>query len=129
MRVMVKFVLAIVILASVPLLGAMRPALSAELLVVTRDGCPWCARWRKEIAPAYPKTAEGKSAPFREIDITNGWPDEMADVQQESITPTFILLEDGVEIGRMRGYPGDEFFWFLLNEMLAKLNVKSKGGS
>ena len=26
-------------------------------------------------------------------------------------TPTFVLAEDGKEVGRIEGYPGDEFFW------------------
>jgi hypothetical protein len=36
-------------------------------------------------------------------------------------TPTFVLVEDGREIARLRGYPGDQFFWALVDEMLAKL--------
>jgi hypothetical protein len=30
-------------------------------------------------------------------------------------------MNDGVEIGRLRGYVGDEFFWFAIGELLAKL--------
>jgi hypothetical protein len=31
------------------------------------------------------------------------------------------VIDNGVEVARLRGYPGDNFFWPLLEEMLAKL--------
>ena len=36
-------------------------------------------------------------------------------------TPTFVLIEDGKEIGRIEGYPGDEFFWVRLENLLERL--------
>ena len=30
---------------------------AAELVMFRRDGCSWCAKWDREIAPIYPKTA------------------------------------------------------------------------
>ena len=101
--------------------GGFANAQTAELVVVTRDGCVWCNRWNAEIAPIYPKTEEGRVAPIREINISDGWPDDLATIRREPLTPSFILISGGVEIGRLRGYSGDEFFWFLLGELLAKL--------
>jgi len=94
---------------------------AAELIMVEQPGCAWCARWNDEIGVAYPKTAEGKTAPLRRVDITDGWPDDLAGIQRERLTPTFILVDDGKEVARLRGYPGEHFFWPLLNEMLGKL--------
>ncbi|NDV88568.1 transcriptional regulator [Aurantimonas aggregata] len=98
-----------------------RAALAAELLVLERPGCIWCERFDAEIAPAYPATAAGRLAPLRRVDLTEPWPEDLADVAKERVTPTFVLVEDGQEIARMRGYPGDAFFWGLLDDMLAKL--------
>ncbi len=98
-----------------------REALSAELLMLERPGCVWCERFDAEIAPAYPATAAGRVAPLRRVDLTEPWPDDLEDVARERVTPTFVLVEDGREIARMRGYPGDGFFWGLLDDMLAKL--------
>ncbi len=97
-------------------------AQAAELLMMEQAGCAWCALFNAEIAPAYPKTVEGQRAPLRRIDIHAPWPDDLADIRPERFTPTFVLVEDGNEIARLRGYPGDEFFWSLLDEMLAKLD-------
>ncbi|WP_075997954.1 transcriptional regulator [Salaquimonas pukyongi] len=94
---------------------------AAELLMLEQKGCAWCVRWHKEIGEIYPKTAEAKIAPLRQVDIHEPWPGDLAAIRREAFTPTFVLVEDGREIARMRGYSGDEFFWFLLDEMLAKL--------
>ena len=104
------------------LLGAAsRPAGAAELLMLEQPGCTWCARFNAEIAPAWPKTAEGRRAPLRRVDITEKWPIDLAHVQKERFTPTFVLMDEGVEVGRLRGYVGNEFFWFAIGELLAKL--------
>jgi thioredoxin-related protein len=94
---------------------------AAELIMLEQPGCPWCARFNAEIAPAWPKTEEGKLAPLRRVDITEPWPEDLAGIRKERFTPTFILLESGREIGRLRGYAGDEFFWYLVGELIEQL--------
>ena len=101
--------------------GAPARPLAAELVMLERPGCVWCRKWNEEIAPIYPKTPESKQAPLRRVDITRPWPADLAAIRADVYTPTFVLVADGREIDRLRGYPGDEFFWALLNEMLAKL--------
>lgn len=91
---------------------------AAELLMLEQPGCVWCARFNDEIAPAWPKTDEGRRAPLRRVDITRPWPDDLADIAKERFTPTFVLVDNGVEFGRIRGYVGDEFFWYRIGELL-----------
>ncbi len=45
--------------------------MSAEvrLMMVEELGCPWCERWKAEIGPIYPKTAEGRIAPLFKVMI------------------------------------------------------------
>ncbi len=43
-------------------------------------------------------------------------------------TPTFVLVENGVELARIEGYPGEDFFWGLLG-MILKQNTDFKGTS
>jgi hypothetical protein len=94
---------------------------AAEMLMLVQPGCPWCARFDVEIAPTWPNTPEGMRAPLRRVDITAPWPEDLAGISAERFTPTFILLDEGREVARLRGYPGDQFFWYLVNDMLAKL--------
>lgn len=96
-------------------------AAAAELVMMVQPGCVWCAQFDREIAPAWPKTDEGRRAPLRRVDISEPWPDDLKDIAKERFTPTFVLVEDGKEVGRLRGYPGDEFFWYRIGELLAQL--------
>lgn len=91
---------------------------AAQLVMVEEQGCIWCAVWNAEIAPIYPKTAEGKFAPLRRIDIREPFPEDLEFTSRPVFTPTFILVEDGREIARIEGYPGEDFFWGLLERML-----------
>ena len=87
-----------------------RAANAAELVMFRRDGCVWCAKWDREIGPIYPKTEFDKRAPLRLVNLDH---DRDPPVVHARIlyTPTFVLVEDGKEVGRIEGYPGDMFFW------------------
>jgi hypothetical protein len=95
-------------------------ALSAELLILEQKGCAWCVRWHEEIGEAYPNTDQGKLAPLRRVDI-HDWPADLDHIARERVTPTFVLIDNNQEVARLRGYPGDHFFWPMLDEMLSQL--------
>ena len=101
------------------------PARAAELVMLEEVGCPWCEEWTRVIGPIYPKTEEGRRAPLRRVDIHDPLPPDLDWLTTGNFTPTFILVEDGREIGRIRGYPGEHFFWGLLDEMMEKLDEAS----
>lgn len=106
-------------------------ALRAEmtLLMAQEDGCMWCARWDSELSEIYPKTSEGKAAPLRRIDIHQSTPADVTLARPLHFTPTFVLLENGEELGRIEGYPGQDFFWGLLGVLLrdAGVSVETSG--
>lgn len=112
------FALCMTMLAS---LTAFTSGHAAELIMLEQDACPWCERWHEEVGGIYSKTDEGQIAPLRIVNIHDKWPEDLENIRKERFTPTFILIEDGKEIDRLRGYTGDEFFWFLIGEMLKKL--------
>ena len=106
--------------------AAPQPAAAAELLMFEEPGCPWCARWDAEVGVVYHRTAEGERAPLRRIDLRAGVPDGVALDIRPRYSPTFVLIDDGgQEVGRIEGYPGEDFFWGLLNKMLASLPAKA----
>lgn len=108
------------LVASVLSLAPLGASASTQLIMVEQDDCPYCEKFHHEIGPAYPKTDEGRTAPLRIVKLHDKWPAEFSAVQKATVTPTFILIEDNREIDRIVGYPGDEYFWFLLGEMLDK---------
>ena len=97
-------------------------ATAAELVMFEQKGCVWCQRFDRDIAPAYDKTAEGKRAPLRRVDIARPNPDDLAFIKRERFTPVFVLVDGGKEFGRIRGYPGDTFFWGLLATLIERLD-------
>ena len=94
------------------------PALAVELFMVEQKGCHYCRTWNETIGPIYPKTAEGAFAPLRRVDLHQGPPEGVAYARRVNFTPTFILIDDNKELGRIEGYPGEDFFWGLLDMML-----------
>jgi hypothetical protein len=110
------------LLALFLLLGAFASGTrAAELVMVERDGCPWCAAFDREIAPIYGKTPEGQRAPLRRIELNQAPPADLAFVEIERLTPLFVLVDRGREIGRIRGYPGPEGFWTQLAMLMDRL--------
>ena len=94
---------------------------AAELVMYRRDGCPWCARWDREIGPIYPRTELSRRAPLRMVNL-DGDRDHSVDLRSPVIyTPTFVLVEAGREVARLEGYPGEDFFWGLIEQMTARL--------
>ena len=86
------------------------------------NGCAWCERWNKEIAHIYPKTVEGRTAPLVRYDLHSMTPDVSFE-RRVHFTPTFILVEDGQEVGRIEGYPGENFFWGLFGMMFEQAEI------
>ena len=111
-----KIAFAVLVLMGALVIGC--SARAAELVMFEDPGCAWCRRWHAEIGPSYPLTAEGQAAPLRRIHIRDqatagvllDWP--------ITATPTFVLAEQGREIGRIVGYPGEAFFYGLLGNLL-----------
>ena len=103
-------------------------ALAAELVMFEQAGCAWCAAFNREIAPVYGKTQEGLLAPLRRVDIAHALPPELGFIEVERLTPLFVLIDKGREIGRIRGYPGKENFWGLLGALVRSLDKSEPGG-
>lgn len=105
--------------------GLSRPVLAeaapVELVMVMTAGCPWCARWDRELGPIYPRTPEGRRAPLRRVEL-RGFNEPLALAEPLLYTPTFVLVEHGREIGRIVGYQGQDAFWGLLGQLIARLD-------
>lgn len=104
------------------LIGLVPLASQAEtyLLMAEEAGCIYCARWDREISEIYPLTPEGTAAPLRRFDLRGEVPGDVQLSSKVRFTPTFVLIRDGVEIDRIEGYPGEDFFWGLLGMMLER---------
>ena len=124
-RFIARAMLALALFAS--LFGVAR----AETLLIMFDseGCPYCEQWTEEIGPIYPKTEEAAIAPLLRMDVDAQLPDGITIDGPLIYTPTFVLVSDGHEVGRLTGYPGEDFFWGLLDRMISKLPEQNTEGS
>ena len=102
---------------------------NTQLVMVEEHGCVYCAKFNREIGSFYEKTTEGALAPLRRVDLYKAWPEDLKNVTPGSVTPTFILVHNNEEVGRLYGYQGDEFFWFLLNELISKIPEDNAGNT
>jgi hypothetical protein len=93
-------------------------AQTIELVMVEQAGCYHCTEWKKTIGPIYPKTPEGAYAPLRMVSRADAPPPDVTFARPVNFTPTFILVENGQELARIEGHPGEDFFWGLLDMML-----------
>lgn len=114
-------------LLSLGLLLPAFPAAAAELIMFRRAGCPYCAAWDRSIGPIYPRTELSRRAPLRLLDLDHDAPAGVALKTPVRFTPTFVLVSDGREIGRIEGYAGEDFFWALLERLMLKLPATVSG--
>ena len=89
-----------------------------QLLMITSDSCPWCEAFEEEVGQAYDQTEDAALLPLRRHDFFETLPNELKSITPATMTPTFIILLDGSEVGRIVGYPGAELFWWRLSEFV-----------
>ena len=105
------------LISAIPVLSG--NLMAAELIMVEQQGCYYCLEWKDQLGHIYPKTPEGKFAPLKTIDITEV--DKIKGLQSDVIfTPTFVLMENDKELGRLEGYSSEDFFWELLEVILVE---------
>ena len=90
-----------------------------QLVMITSSHCPWCEAFEDDVGKGYDRTEEALVYPLRRHDFYQKMPDDLAHLTPATMTPTFIVIRDGVEIGRIVGYPGAELFWWRISEFTA----------
>lgn len=102
-------------------------ASAAELLMYRRDGCPYCAAWDREVGPGYNNSSFGKVAPVRMVDVHGARP-QIALRSPIIYTPTFVLVDEAREIGRIEGYSSNDFFYGTIARLIGQLPASAQGG-
>ncbi len=87
----------------------------AVLVMIGDPGCPYCARWEREVAPGYIASEDGKLVPL--VRRYRHAPD-IAFIERVVFSPTFVLLVRGREIGRIVGYGGADLFWMQMAALI-----------
>ena len=98
----------------------------AVLVMIGDPGCPYCARFEREVAPGYVASDDGKLAPLVRRDRRD--PD-IAFIERVVFSPTFVMLVRGREVGRIVGYSGSDLFWMQVAALIedARIALKRSG--
>lgn len=94
---------------------------AAELILVEDPRCGPCILFDREIGLIYSKTDEGRTAPLRRLAFGAPAPAPYTFIGEIKVAPTFVLVHDGREVGRIEGYSSDELFWMSLASLMQKL--------
>ena len=105
-------------LAALALMTLPAAADPLRLLMVEKVGCVYCEAWDRNIGPGYAASDAGRTAPLMRVDIHGPYPDGLALARRPFVTPTFILLDGGSEVGRLEGHMTAAQFWPALNALL-----------
>ena len=112
-------------LALVAALIVNQPALSraAELVYFHSEACEVCEQWNEEVGLIYGKTDEAKRLTLRRQSVHDDIPADLSFIKGVVFTPTFVVVEDGREVGRLVGYIRDYFFWEQVDGMIKRLDA------
>ena len=90
----------------------------ARLIMVTSEHCPYCQAWERDVGVAYDKSPYAAKLPLSRVGIGSEMPENVAIKKPIVGTPTFLIILNGQEIDRQRGYVDAEmFFWWLSGHM------------
>jgi len=112
--------LIMIVVKAALLLSPAHAAAQTRLLMLDQAFCEWCDQWDAEVGVVYDRTEEGRRAPLLRSSIFDPLPEGIILDRKARYTPTFVLLEDGAEIGRIEGYPGEDFFYGMLQQLLER---------
>lgn len=89
-------------------------ARATELFAFEAPNCGPCKVFKREVLPVYADSPAGKVFPLWVVDMGSKVPFRLA--QPITFTPTFVWVENGVEVGRFAGYRTREQFFEIVNQ-------------
>lgn len=99
--------------------AAVRPgSVSQELIVLEAPNCTYCAVFRRDVLPTYQRSKRAAELPIRFIDLNDPAADQLKLASSVQMVPTIVLMRDGVEVERMTGYMGPDFFFKSIARMV-----------
>jgi len=101
-----------------------KAAQAADLVYFNSSACSVCERWDEEVGVLYGKTDEAKRLALRPQSIHDEKPTDLSFLKGVAFTPTFVVVEDGREVGRIVGYISDYFFWGQLEGLIKKADAE-----
>ncbi len=95
------------------------PTPNLEMVVLEVPGCIYCNVFRRQLLPTYKSSKQAKRIPIRFVNLNDPALAEIGLTQPVDIVPTFVILEDNHEIGRIPGYMSRHDFFRAIDYILS----------
>lgn len=95
------------------------PPGNIQLVVMEAPGCIYCDIFRRDVLPSYQVSERGKDTPVRFVDVNDVAKTGIELQSPIDILPTFVIVKDNHELGRIPGYMGPEDFFHSINYLLS----------
>ena len=127
MRASVPFLLFVVLFAfpiaasraGLDLSAPVASGANVELIVVEASECIYCTVFRRDVLPSYQASEQARSVPVRFLDVNDRAVEQLGLDGPINIVPTFVVMKNNKEIGRIPGYVGPENFYHTINYLLS----------
>lgn len=90
-----------------------------ELVVMEAPGCTYCTLFRRDVLPSYAASQHAKEVPIRFVDLNDEAAEALGLDGPIDVVPTFVVLKNNHEVGRVPGYTGPEFFFHSINHIIS----------
>lgn len=90
-----------------------------QLVVMEAPGCIYCNIFRRDVLPSYEVSERGKEMPVRFVDVNDVDKSGIGLESPIDILPTFVVIKDNREVGRIPGYMGPEDFFHSINYLMS----------
>jgi thioredoxin-related protein len=90
-----------------------------ELVVMEAPGCTYCTLFRRDVLPSYEASPRAKDMPIRFVDVNDEAAEGLGLQSPVDIVPTFLVLKNNKEVGRIPGYTGPEYFFHTINYLIS----------
>jgi hypothetical protein len=108
--------MALSLLLAAVLLIPLQAVAETRLIMVTSDHCPFCRAWERDVGAIYDRSPYAPNMPLTRVEMGAPLPDDILLTGPVLGTPTFLIVSDGREIDRQRGYDDAEMFWWWLSD-------------
>ena len=95
-------------------------AADARLIMVTSEYCPYCQAWERDVGAVFNKSPYAAKLPLTRVELGSKMPKNISLKKPIIGTPTFLIIRNGQEIDRQRGYVDEEIFYWWLSEHMAE---------
>lgn len=94
------------------------PASALEIVYFDAEWCAPCRKFKKEVLPRWKETELGAVVDLRMAEMKDQGKLGIELAEKVVEVPVFVLVDNGVEVGRVVGYATPKKFWAELREAI-----------